>query len=52
MNLKLIELNWLTQKLLEEVYADVFLVIFQIWHINVADMCSTNKHKGNREVIG
>lgn len=52
MNFKLIELNWLTQKLLKEGYADAFLVIFQIWLINVADMCSTNKHKGNREVIG
>jgi len=53
MNLKLIELNQLTQKLLKEIYADVFLcIIFQVWLSNVAETCSANKHKGNREVMG
>lgn len=49
MNLKLVELNELTQKLLKEVYAGVFLpIVFQVQLINSTDKCSTNKHKGNR----
>lgn len=53
MNLKLVELNQLAQKLLKEVYASVFLpVVFHVQLINAADTCSTNKHKENREVVG